>query len=172
MSESNRLATVREALEKLGLSSTLSPNKAITVAELEELISQLPKGLATTDHSNPAMIAEVMGLPSYNLLLIENHTLKAININCGYSNISIDEGMYGGWMSAEDSSGSTDRITFNQLFDGYATVRFMRRTGPYQYSDAGQKSVQLTNSGYDQISVPSQVAGIGGHIYCVQITLS
>lgn len=38
MLKSNRLATVREALEKLGLSSTLSSNKAITVAELEELI--------------------------------------------------------------------------------------------------------------------------------------
>lgn len=48
----------------------------------------------------------------------------------------------------------------------------MRRTGPYQYSDAGQESVQLTNSGYDQISVPNQVAEIDGHIYCVQITLS
>ena len=111
MIKENSIATVTEALEKIGKSSTLSPNKAITVAELEELRSQLPKGLATTDPSNPAMIAEVMASPSYNLLLIENHTLKAININCGYSNISIDEGMYGGWMSAEDSSGSTDRIT-------------------------------------------------------------
>lgn len=80
------------------------------------------------------MISLVMSSLDYNLLLIENHTRKAIEINCGYSNIVLDEGMYDGWMSAEDSSGSTDVINFHQLFDGYASAWFMKRNGAFNYS--------------------------------------
>ena len=38
---SNQLATVKQATQALGVTSSLSPNKAITVSEMESLISQL-----------------------------------------------------------------------------------------------------------------------------------
>ena len=40
---SNQLATVEQATQALGVTSSLSPNKAITVFEMESLISQLPQ---------------------------------------------------------------------------------------------------------------------------------
>lgn len=67
MSESNRLATVSEALEKLGVTSSLSPNKAITVAELEELISK-----ATISKESIEDILNYMKVSEGNLVIVVN----------------------------------------------------------------------------------------------------
>jgi hypothetical protein len=46
MAEQNQLSKVSDATKALGVTSSLPPNKAITVSELDSLISQLPSTAA------------------------------------------------------------------------------------------------------------------------------
>lgn len=52
MSEQNRLATVKNATDLLGVAASLNPNKAITVSELQAMA---PVQIATCDVDNADM---------------------------------------------------------------------------------------------------------------------
>lgn len=72
---SNQLAKVSDATKALGVTSSLSANKAITVSELESLISQLP--------STAAEILGQLNLSSNNIIgqvFVMNTTSERIRI--------------------------------------------------------------------------------------------
>lgn len=77
---SNQLATVKQATQALGVTSSLNPNKAITVSEMNALIQNLPR----TDIQ-------------YQLKWFENNVNKHMFIcsNSGTSDYSLIAALYG-----------------------------------------------------------------------------
>ena len=75
MAEQNQLSRVSDATKALGVTSSLPPNKAITVSELDSLISQLPH--------TAAKILEKLSLSSNNItgqVFVMNTTSEKIRI--------------------------------------------------------------------------------------------
>lgn len=167
MSEQNRLATVKNATDLLGVASSLNPNKAITVAELQEMA---PKCIATCDENNFDM-NYVLVEGGGNLVLVNNLSRKAITINAGYGFLELKDGMYGGWFIAEESSGSLSRIEFQSpQFNGSVYFDWMKRNGEFSYSYAGSNSLTIIYDEDNYMEVKSSVANQVGNIYYLTIT--
>lgn len=168
MSEQNRLATVKNAIDLLGVMSSSNPNKAITVAELQEMA---PKCIATCDADNADMnYALVEG--GVNLVLVNNLSRKAITINAGYGFLELKDGMYGGWFTAEDSSGEIFTIVFTESkFKGSAVVYWMKKDGSnFIYKSEGSTN-KLINIGQEAIlNVNNYVRSQVGNIYYIVLT--
>lgn len=167
MSEQNRLATVKNATDLLGVMSSLNSNKAITVAELQEMA---PKCIATCDADNADM-DYALKVNGGNLVLVNNLSQKEITINCGYGWLYLKEGMRGGWFIAEESSGSLSRIEFqSHKFNGSVYFDWMKRSGEFSYSYAGSNSLTIIYDEDNYMEVKSSVADQVGNIYYLTIT--
>lgn len=167
MSEQNRLATVKNATDLLGVASSLNPNKAITVAELQEMA---PKCIATCDADNADM-DYALNINGGNLVLVNNLSQKEVTINCGYGWLYLKEGMKGGWFIAEESSGSLSRIEFQSpQFNGSVYFDWMKRNGEFSYSHAGSNSLTIIYDEDNYMEVKSSVANQVGNIYYLTIT--
>ena len=167
MSEQNRLATVKNATDLLGVASSLNPNKAITVAELQEMA---PKCIATCDADNADM-DYALKINGGNLVLVNNLSQKEVTINCGYGWLYLKEGMKGGWFIAEESSGSLSRIEFQSpQFNGSVYFDWMKRNGEFSYSYAGSNSMTIVYDEDNYMEVKSSVADQVGNIYYLTIT--
>lgn len=168
MSEQNRLATVKNAIDLLGVASSLNPNKAITVSELQAMA---PVQIATCDVDNADMnYAFVEG--GGNLVLVNNLTKKGIKINAGYGNLELKDGMYGGWFTAEESSGEVFTIVFTESsFKGTATVYWMRKDSSnfiYKFEGSSNKAINVAQEAI--LSVNSYVRSQVGNIYYIVLT--
>lgn len=167
MSEQNRLATVKNATDLLGVVSSLNPNKAITVAELQEMA---PKCIATCDADNADM-DYALKINGGNLVLVNNLSQKEVTINCGYGRLYLKEGMKGGWFIVEESSGSLSRIEFQSpQFNGSVYFDWMKRNGEFSYSYAGSNSMTIVYDEDNYMEVKSSVADQVGNIYYLTIT--
>lgn len=97
---SNQLATVEQATQALGVTSSLSPNKAITVSEMESLISQLSPSKEVYDK----IISIVGGSVSeaFGSKMVINLTSSQVKFSIGSSSeVIIEPNSY-----FEDSIGS------------------------------------------------------------------
>lgn len=166
MSEQNRLATVKNATDLLGVVSSLNPNKAITISELQAMA---PVQIATCDVDNADM-DYALSVNGGNLVLVNNLSEKEITINCGYGWLYLKDGMKGGWFVAEDSSGALSKIDFiAPTFNGSVYFHWMKRNGDFSYSLAGSNSLTLVideDNSMEINNVQSQV----GNIYYLNIT--
>ena len=168
MSEQNRLATVKNATDLLGVASSLNLNKAITVSELQAMV---PVQIATCDADNANMnYALVNG--EGNLVLVNNLTRKGIKINAGYGNLELRDGMYGGWFTAEESSGVVSTIVFSDSeFNGNAEVNWMRKDGSnfiYKFEGSTNKTIIVGQEAI--LTVNSYVRPQVGNIYFIILT--
>ena len=168
MSEQNRLATVKNATDLLGVAASLNPNKAITVSELQVMA---PVQIATCDVDNANMnYALVNG--GGNLVLVNNLTRKGIKINAGYGNLELRDGMYGGWFIAEKSSGEVSTIVFSDSeFNGNAEVNWMRKDGSnfiYKFEGNTNKTIRAGQEAI--LTVNSYVRPQVGNIYYIILT--
>lgn len=168
MSEQNRLATVKNATDLLGVAASLNPNKAITVSELQVMA---PVQIATCDVDNANMdYALVNG--GGNLVLVNNLTRKGIKINAGYGNLELRDGMYGGWFTAEESSGDVSTIVFSDSeFNGNAEVNWMRKDGSnfiYKFEGNTNKTIRVGQEAI--LTVNSYVRPQVGNIYYIILT--
>lgn len=97
---SNQLATVEQATQALGVTSSLNPNKAITVSEMESLISQLSPSKEVYDK----IISIVGGSVSeaFGSKMVINLTSSQVKFSIGsYPEVIIEPNSY-----FEDSIGS------------------------------------------------------------------
>lgn len=97
---SNQLATVKQATQALGVTSSLSPNKVITVSEMESLISQLSPSKEVYDK----IISIVGGSVSeaFGSKMVINLTSSQVKFSIGSSSeVIIEPNSY-----FEDSIGS------------------------------------------------------------------
>lgn len=96
---SNQLATVKQATQVLGVTSSLSPNKAITVSEMESLISQLSPSKEVYDK----IISIVGGSVSEAIgsKMVINLTSSQVKFSIGSYEVIIEPNSY-----FEDSIGS------------------------------------------------------------------
>lgn len=168
MSEQNRLATVKNATDLLGVAASLNPNKAITVSELQVMA---PVQIATCDVDNANMnYALVSG--GGNLVLVNNLTRKGIKINAGYGTLELRDGMYGGWFTAEESSGDVSTIVFSDSeFNGNAEVNWMRKDGSnfiYKFEGNTNKTIRVGQEAI--LTVNSYVRPQVGNIYYIILT--
>lgn len=168
MSEQNRLATVKNATDLLGVAASLNPNKTITVSELQAMA---PVQIATCDVDNADMnYAFIEG--GGNLVLVNNLTKKGIKINAGYGNLELKDGMYGGWFTAEESSGEVSTIVFSDSeFNGNAEVNWMRKDGSnfiYKFEGNINKTIRVGQEAI--LNVNSYVGPQVGNIYYIILT--
>ena len=168
MSEQNCLATVKKCTDLLGVVSSLNPNKVITVSELQAMA---PVQIATCDVDNADMnYAFIEG--GGNLVLVNNLTKKGIKINAGYGNLELKDGMYGGWFTAEESSGEVSTIVFSDSeFNGNAEVNWMRKDGSnfiYKFEGNINKTIRVGQEAI--LNVNSYVGPQVGNIYYIILT--
>lgn len=131
---SNQLAKVSDATQATGVSSSLNPNKCITLSEMEDLVSQMPYSLND--------LYEVFSEKTGNLtgkLIVYNLTGKSITILGDGSQLGI----------VNDKSQSTitiKSITGVRLSVSYYNYCICFRTLGYEFSLSMTKELPLVSN--------------------------
>ena len=130
---SNQLATVEQATQALGVTSSLNPNKAITVSEMESLISQLSPSKEVYDK----IISIVGGSVSeaFGSKMVINLTSSQVKFSLGTSSeVEIEPNSY-----FEDSIGSGKLDVFSNhryLVFYYSANHLEMKSSIYEITDS------------------------------------
>lgn len=171
---SNQLAKVSDATKATGVSSSLNPNKCITLSEMEDLLKSAPQK-AVTSESYHNMIYNLIAASSTSnaserLAFVQNLNGKKAQVRSGYGQIDLGDGSYGGWYSIPNASGwdSVYVTAYDKAIT--ATVVMMKKTGAYTYTKVVEKTINVSANGTSEVRDDSYQLSGAGHIYYVLLT--
>ena len=170
---SNQLAKVSDATQALGVTSSLSPNKAITVSEMEELLKSAPQKAVTSENYHNMIYNLIAASSTSNaserLAFVQNLNGKKAQVRSGYGQINLGDGSYGGWYSIPNASGwdSVYITAYDKAI--IATVVMMKKIGSYSYTKVVDKIINVSANSTSEVRDDSYQLSGAGHIYYVTL---